>query len=117
LLLEAGTPEWRGIIGTEPYAGLRKGEIFGLQKSDLDFRERTIAVARSYGRDTAKIPMADSLAFILRDAVAASTAKHVFPNEDGGIRSPRSGAEKPRRSSHAVQFTLVGVLPSRATGP
>jgi len=76
---------------------MRKGEIVGLQKSDLDFRERTVTVARSYDHDTTKgghvdvLSMADPLFFILQDAVAWSSSEQVFPNEQGEMRSQRSG--------------------------
>jgi integrase len=47
-LLDAATPEWPGIFAVGIYAGLRKGEIFGLRKSDLDLPNGTMTVARSY---------------------------------------------------------------------
>jgi integrase len=114
VLLDACSPEWRGIIGTALYAGLRKGEVFGLRKSDLDFRERTITVARSYDNDTTKgghvdvIPMANPLVPILKEAVAASRSDVVFPNEDGEMRSSGSGAEKPLRRMLARAGLVVG---------
>jgi len=114
ILLGACTPEWRGIIGTALYAGLRKGEVFGLRKSDLDFREKTIMVARSYDNDTTKgghvdlIPMAEPLVPILKEAVAASPSQMVFPNELGDMRSQRSGAEKPLRRMLARAGLVAG---------
>ena len=33
---------------------MRKGEILGLRKSDVDLEGRKVAVARSYDRDTIK---------------------------------------------------------------
>ncbi len=128
VLLDACTPEWRGIVGTALYAGLRKGEIFGLRKSDLDFREKTITVARSYDHDTTKgghvdvIPMADPLVSILRDAVAASPSEQVFPNEQGEMRSPRFWLRKsrfdacwPELTSWSAGITSVAAASTGAT--
>src|SRR4051794_7461419 len=46
---------------------MRKGELLGLRKSDIDFSAGLISIARSYGRETTKgqraeaIPMAREL--------------------------------------------------------
>ena len=92
-LLAAATPEWRGIFAVAIYAGLRKGEIFGLRKSDVDLRNQSITVARSYDSDTTKgghadvIPIAEPLLPYLKEAMDASSSELVFPNESGGMRS------------------------------
>ncbi|MEI7703480.1 MAG: site-specific integrase [Deltaproteobacteria bacterium] len=99
-LLSAATQEWRGIFAVAIYAGLRKGEIIGLRKSDVDLRNAQITVARSYDHDTTKsgradvIPIAGPLLPFLKEAMEASDSDLVFPNESGGMRSQQCGVEK-----------------------
>jgi integrase len=67
--------------------------------SDVDFENRQIAVARSYGRDTTKgghadsIPIADDLLPFLRDAVDTSPSGLVFPKPDGSMFSQHAPFE------------------------
>ena len=42
-------PQLAPIIATAAYAGLRAGEVLGLQWSDIDFKARRIGVRRSFG--------------------------------------------------------------------
>jgi integrase len=99
-LLAAATPEWRGIFATAIYAGLRKGELFGLRKSDVDLRNGTITVARSYDKETTKgghadvLPIAEPLVPFLKAAIETSPSELVFPNPTGGMRSGQSGVER-----------------------
>ncbi len=82
-------PKWRGIYAAAVYTGLRKGEILALHKSDVDLAEDTIAVGRSWERDTTKgghadlLPIAAELKPYLALAVEGSPGKLVFPNEHG----------------------------------
>jgi integrase len=80
---------WRSLFATAIYTGLRKGELLGLRKADLDFQIGMIFVRRSYDRDTTKggheegIPMARELVPYLEDAVSRSPSELVFPRADG----------------------------------
>jgi integrase len=64
---------------------MRKGELLGLRKADLDLDGRTILVARSYDRETTKgghvavIPMAESIVPVPRRAAEESPSELVFP--------------------------------------
>ena len=40
--------KWRPLFAAAVYTGMRKGELLGLRKSDLDFDEGTITVARAH---------------------------------------------------------------------
>ena len=60
--------DWhRPIFATAIYTGMRKGELAGLRKSDVDLKLGLITVQRSYDRDTTKggkgaaIPIASEL--------------------------------------------------------
>jgi integrase len=91
--------KWRPLFAAAVYTGMRKGELLGLRKSDLDFDEGTITVARSYDGETTKsgraavIPMAEGLWPYLAVAVQASSSKLVFPRDDGGMHSRELGLE------------------------
>ncbi len=84
-------PRWRSLFATAIYTGLRKGELFGLRKADLDFQIGIIFVRRSYDRDTTKgghedgIPMARELVPYLQAAVRRSPSELVFPRPDGSM--------------------------------
>lgn len=83
--------QWRSVVATTVYTGMRKGEVFGLLKADLDFEGRTVRVCRSWDADTTKdgkpalIPMAEGLVPHLRAAVKSSGSQYVFPRADGGL--------------------------------
>jgi len=79
---------WRPLFATAIYTGMRKGELLGLRKSDIDFTAGLISIARSYDRETTKgqraeaIPMARELVPYLKHAVEASPSDLVFPKDD-----------------------------------
>ena len=89
LVLAALAPRWKPLFATAIYTGLRRGELFGLRKRDVDLQGMMMTVARSYDRDTTKgghadiIPIAKELAPYLREALAASSCELVFPGADG----------------------------------
>lgn len=91
-VLAALAPKWRSLFATAIYTGLRRGELFGLRKSDVDLKSMLITVARSYDRDTTKgghadvLPVAEELAPYLRAAIEASPSDLVFPDADGSMR-------------------------------
>lgn len=74
------------IFATAIYTGLRKGELFGLRKSDVDLKMRLLCVMRSHERDTTKgrhadaIPIALDLIPYLEQAILASPSELIFPN-------------------------------------
>ena len=72
LVLGAVLPQWRPLFATAISTGLRKGELLGLRKGDVDFDLRLIFVRCSYDRPIPKgdheegIPMAAELVPFLR---------------------------------------------------
>ncbi len=50
-VLAALAPRWQPLFATAIYAGLRKGELAGVGKTDVDLNARLLTVARSYDRD------------------------------------------------------------------
>jgi integrase len=91
-VLAALAPKWRPLFATAIYTGCRRGELFGMRKSDVDLDNMLITVARSYNRDTTKgghadvLPIAKELAPYLREAIDASPSDLLFPDEHGRMR-------------------------------
>src|SRR5439155_2123399 len=83
--------QWRAFFATAVFTGMRKGELCGLRKADVDLVERTITVRHSYGRDTTKgghadvIPIAPFLLAHLAVAIKTSPSDLVFPASDGSM--------------------------------
>jgi integrase len=88
LVLEALLEDHRPIFAMAIYTGMRKGEIAGLLKSDIDLVNNLIYVRRSYDRDTTKggtaaaILVAAELRPFLEVALKRSTSAFVFPGPD-----------------------------------
>lgn len=47
LLMMHVPDEWRGVFAAALYTGMRKGELFGLRKADVDLEHRLLVLARS----------------------------------------------------------------------
>ena len=92
LLLARLAPSWRPLFATAIWTGMRKGELLGLRKSDVDLDAGTITICRSCDSDTTKgghadvIPIAEPLKPFLREALLASRSVYVFPAADGSMR-------------------------------
>jgi integrase len=93
ILLAHSPKDWVGVFATACYAGLRKGEIFGLRKTDIDLDLKIMVVARSYDNETTKgrraeaIPIAEPLIPYLKAAIESSPSDFVFPGRDGKMRT------------------------------
>jgi integrase len=89
LLLQSLQKRWHPLFATAIYTGLRKGELLGAKKADVDLKARLFTVARSWDRETTKgghadaIPIAAELVPFLEAAIRASPSDLLFPNEDG----------------------------------
>jgi integrase len=85
---------------------MRKGELCGLKKTDVDLDQKLLTIARSYNRATTKgrhadvIPIAEPLVPVLREAMARSPSEHVFPDRDGKMRTAEADPQKVLR--HAL---------------
>jgi integrase len=81
---------WRSLFATAIYSALRKGELLGLTKADVDLNHRLIHVRHSHGHDSTKgghddvIPIAAELVPHLKGAIDASATDLVFPHPRGG---------------------------------
>lgn len=96
---------FRDLFATAIYTGLRRGELFGMRKSDIDLESGLMLVCRSHGRNTTKngrsaiLPISDDLRPYLEHALRVSKNQLVFPAPDGH-RWPRDTKmpEKLRRA-------------------
>lgn len=97
--------EWRGEFAVAIYTGMRKGEILGLAKRDVDLEAMTIMVARSYsdgettkGRRAEAIPIAPELAPYLATALE-SPGPWLFPGRNGKPRTKEADPHKILRTA------------------
>jgi integrase len=106
VLLPHVPEEWRGVVAAALYTGMRKGELFGLRKCDVDLENGSILVARSYDRDTTKgghadaLPIAAPLVPYLAAAMR-SPGELAFPWPDGRMRTREADPQKVLRSALA----------------
>jgi integrase len=104
-VLAALPDKWRPLFATAIFTGLRKGELLGLHKADVDLAMRLISVRRSYARDTTKgghaeaIPIAIELVPYLETALGSSRSELVFPNDDGSMMSEETSLQELLRSA------------------
>lgn len=73
------------------FSGLRRGEIFQLQKADLNFSQNLIRLRDSKGGKDVAIPMSNVVKDILKEQLAFCAERHpestfVFPAHHGGKR-------------------------------
>jgi integrase len=86
-------PEQRPVFATAILAGLRKGELCGLQKGDVDLGRRLLAVRRSYGRLSTKnmkqrvVRAPEELIPFLEQALVSFPGPWLFPDETGAMRT------------------------------
>ena len=104
-LLDAVPVSWRPLFACALYTGLRKGELYGLRKADVDIDARTLLVTRSHARDTTKgghadaIPIADALLPYVKGTIEDAQGELVFPRADGSMRPAHSAPEKVLRAA------------------
>lgn len=117
-LLAQLSPRDRPIVATALYAGLRKGELFGLCTSDVDLGRRLLMVRRSYDRDTTKgareepVPIATPLVPYLEEALATAKGELLFPRADGTQRTEHDKLGKRLRSAVGRAGIVSGYLHS-----
>jgi integrase len=68
------------------HTGMRLSEILDMKKGDVYLRDRYIFVPESTAKNhqSRKVPINDTLAQILQDALKNNHSEYVFPNRQGG---------------------------------
>lgn len=94
-LLRCVKPQWRNFFAAAIYLGLRKGELAGVLKTDVDAQARTLDVARSYKRETTKgghsdrLPIPEPLWPYVEKALETK-GPYLFPSPKGFMRKESS---------------------------
>lgn len=107
-------PQERRMVRLTVHLGLRTGELFALQKSDVDFAAGVIHVRRSHGRATTKtgkhrtVPLLHGVAGDLMDAIRESPTSLVFPSADGGLKRSDSKMSRVLRTAMAAAGVVTG---------
>ncbi|TMB39195.1 MAG: hypothetical protein E6J58_07125, partial [Deltaproteobacteria bacterium] len=114
-VLEQIAERWRPFFATAIYTGLRKGELIGLRKSDIDLHRLLLTVRSSYDRTTKgaheeAIPIAAELVPYLERALDQSRSELVFPGPDGKMLSEHTPV------GDMLRRALWGVLESSRDG-
>jgi len=114
-VLAALHPRHRPLFATALFTGLRRGELAGLRKQDVDLDRRLITVQRSYARDTTKgghadaVPLGEQVLPFLREALR--TSRHpelVFPGPGGDMFHPHYPLEGVLRRALARAGIIEG---------
>jgi integrase len=91
-LLAALSEDWCDLFATAFFAGLRKGELYGLRKTDVDLHHQVLTVARSYDGTTTKgrrariVPIPPPLLPHLLRALRLFPGELLFPDRQGRMR-------------------------------
>jgi integrase len=115
-VLAALHPQWKELFATAIYTGMRKGELFAVQKSDVDFTSGLIMVSRSHERDSPKggrveaIPINSELLPYLRKAIAESPSELVFPHDNGKMRPRHTKLEDVLRRAMGRAGVVTGYI-------
>jgi integrase len=113
-VLEKAGATWRDLCATAIYLGLRKGELFGLRKQDVNLVDREITIGRSHASDTTKgkkavvLPIPKPLQPFLEHAVQSAPGPLVFPRENGTRRPEKTSMEKVWRRILVRADVLIG---------
>ena len=105
---------WRGEVATAVYLALRKGEILGLRKADIDLELRLLRVRWSYATDLTKgghddlLPIPQELVPYLAWALEHAPGELVFPGRDGRMRTPESDPQIVLRRALSRAGFVVG---------
>ncbi len=96
--------EWRSkdvvrLIQLAMLTGMRRGETFCLQDKDIDWQHNLISLRDPKGGESAKIPMGDAVANILKEQLRWRDTEHpgspfAFPGKNGGQRVDCSAVKR-----------------------
>jgi excisionase family DNA binding protein len=95
----------RLMVATLLLSAVRKGELFGLRKSDVDLKRRLLMLRRSYDHDTTKgkraraVPICTALVPILQAALDSQPGELLFPKPDGTMRAEQDGLIRRMRTA------------------
>ena len=104
------------------YSGMRRGEMFKLQWSHIDFDKGFINIVDPKGGPDQKIPLNDAARELLQNMPNHETSEYVFPGRGGrrrieigkAVKNIRDKAELPEtfRPLHGLRHTYASALAS-----
>jgi integrase len=107
-------PFWRPLYATAIYAGLRKGELAGLERGDVDLARNLILVRHSWSRDFPKgdheeaIPIHPELKPYLEQALRLAKGQLLFPAPNGKMLPRDFKLAEKLRSAMARAGVVLG---------
>jgi integrase len=107
-------PFWRPLYATAIYAGLRKGELAGLERGDVDLARNLILVRHSWSRDFPKgdheeaIPIHPELKPYLEQALRRAKGQLLFPAPNGKMLPRDFKLAEKLRSAMARAGVVLG---------
>jgi len=81
-LISACSPETRNLVIFARHTGLRRGEIFYLEWSDIDWEQKCITIRDRKNNTSMIIPMSQVVFKILATIRKTTTSTYVFPGND-----------------------------------
>jgi integrase len=119
-------PRMRRIVLAALLTGMREGEIIGLRREAVDLAAGEITLTRTKSNRVRRIPIADALVPVLKEALGASRSGYVFesrkgePYSENGLRSSwdgvRTDAELEDFHFHDLRHSAATTLRRRGAG-
>lgn len=85
-LIQECSPELRNIVIFARHTGLRRGEIFNLQWTDIDWENRLITIGERKNNTSIIIPVKEIVFRMLETMRKTVSSTYVFPGKDGKRR-------------------------------
>ncbi|MBU1001411.1 MAG: site-specific integrase [Proteobacteria bacterium] len=105
VLDEWPSPDVTRMLRLAMYTGMRRGEIFKLEETDLDFRQGLITLRKPKGGKTLSIPMSPLAESVLRDQIEwrnreFAESPYVFPGTKGGKRTGCTAVKRIKKAAN-----------------
>lgn len=104
-LADAVPPRYRALVLMAAFAGLRRGELFGLTRRDIDPLHRTVTVSiqrqeNAHGQPLVGAPKTDAgkRTNVLPKQLLIEIQEHLAPGPRPGLTASSASAPKDRRS-------------------
>jgi integrase len=104
------------------YTGMRRGELFKLKWSDIDFNRGFISIRDPKGGPDQKIPLNDAARKILENHPKHKKSPYIFPGRGGRLRTDinkavseiktKAGLPKDFRALHGLRHVYASMLAS-----
>jgi integrase len=122
----ASRPRFRRLVVTALLTGMRQGELAALRREAVDLAAGEITLTRTKSNRVRRIPIAEALVPVLKEALEASRTGHVFESRKGepykrqGIRSAwdrvRAAAQLEDFHFHDLRHSCATALRRRGAG-